>query len=84
MADFYLWSRKHSKEDVCLWWRPESCGYTTHLDQAGVYTEAQAKSIEAESGRDVLAVPASVARGEAFSVVSCDRLSNELRRLVGR
>lgn len=27
------------------WWKPESCGYTVCIDKAGVYDEAEARSI---------------------------------------
>lgn len=32
------------------WWKPESCGYTFCIDKAGLYTEAEAKSICSGTG----------------------------------
>jgi len=38
MTDWYLiWSNEHR-----AWWRPNSQGYTTHLEKAGRYTRQDA------------------------------------------
>lgn len=29
-----------------MYWRPRRCGYTSHLHEAGLYTEAEAKLME--------------------------------------
>jgi hypothetical protein len=39
-----VWSFEHD-----AWWAANSCGYTTGLLNAGVYSEAEAKEIEAGS-----------------------------------
>ncbi len=45
-SQYLIWSnRKH------LWWRPNGCGYTTHLASAGHHTYAEAMDICA-AGRD--------------------------------
>lgn len=40
---FYILSLKHSPspEGHGVWWKPEACGYTTDLDKAGLFTQAQ-------------------------------------------
>jgi hypothetical protein len=39
-----IWSFEHD-----AWWAPHECGYVLELDQAGRYTEARAKVIEARA-----------------------------------
>lgn len=42
---YYLLSLKWSKrEDLYVWWGPNDSGYTTDINQAGVYTEEQINS----------------------------------------
>lgn len=41
-ADWVLWSNDHS-----AWWGPNRCGYSPNLLDAGVYTEGEAKRLEA-------------------------------------
>lgn len=36
---FLLWSNKHD-----AWWRPAARGYTSNVEEAGEYTEAEAVS----------------------------------------
>jgi hypothetical protein len=46
---YLLWSNKHN-----AWWRPDSCGYTDKVEEAGEYTEAEAVGkvvASANSGR---------------------------------
>jgi hypothetical protein len=39
-----VWSYEHD-----AWWRPGRWGYTPNLDEAGHYSEAEAKQIEADA-----------------------------------
>lgn len=43
-----IWSYEHDS-----WWAPNSAGYRTSLLLAGVYTEAEAKKIEASANTHV-------------------------------
>lgn len=55
---FYIFAKEHSaKREHCLWWCPGSKGYTFDLNRAGLFTEAEAKEIEAEGHGDHVAVP---------------------------
>lgn len=41
-----VWSYEHD-----AWWAPNRCGYTKSLTSAGIYTEAEAREIEADANR---------------------------------
>lgn len=66
-ADYVVWSNEHS-----AWWRPDKCGYCTHLSGAGHYTREQALKIciGARGGREFNCNPSEVpillADAEAF------------------
>ena len=44
MRDYVIWSFEHR-----AWWRPNSQGYTPHLDEAGRYTKDEAGDIVTSS-----------------------------------
>lgn len=69
MDDYLIWSHEHS-----AWWRPYSCGYTTHLDAAGRYSREDAIAIcsTAHDGwRDTTTAPPElpVRLADAFACV---------------
>ena len=37
---YKIWSNEHN-----AWWRPQQCGYTDHIELAGVYEEDEAYKI---------------------------------------
>lgn len=43
--------------NCAMWWRPHRQGYTANLNDAGVYSKAQALGIEAEAPRRARAWP---------------------------
>ena len=42
--EYVIWSFEHR-----TWWRPNKCGYTTRLDDAGRYTKDEAGDIATSS-----------------------------------
>lgn len=61
------------------WWKPESKGYTVCIDKAGLYEEAEAKSI-CKYG-ECVAVPMVVAAAEARSTPYYRRQDGKLNKL---
>ena len=45
MREYVIWSWRHSQ-----WWKPDHAGYTSHLSEAGRYTEQEAGAIHTGSG----------------------------------
>jgi hypothetical protein len=67
-----LWPR-----GVILWWAPDHSGYSTFLEKAGKYTEAEARRIVTKSEdhpQTDWMVPVETADGAAIRVVDLDRL----------
>jgi hypothetical protein len=42
--EYYILDTDRPRGDLCRWWKPRRMGYTCNLDEAGLYTEAQARS----------------------------------------
>lgn len=57
---FYILSLKWSKGDMLTWYRANACGYTVFLDDAGIYTEEEARRHSHD--RATIAVPVEAAR----------------------
>lgn len=77
MANWLLLSYKRGAwGNSAVWWGPNFSGYTSRLDDAGRYTEAEAKRIERESPighlgvKDAVAVP--LAEAEELSHKTVD------------
>lgn len=64
---------EHGDGAVCLWWRANGAGYTRLIDEAGRYTETEARAIENNRQKDV-AVRLADAEAAAQRVVMLDRL----------
>lgn len=68
--------------DVCLWWNPNSAGYTTDVNKAGVYSEEQAMNLcrvstsfdPKKDRRDTIPVRVEDVQKAAYSAVSVDKL----------
>lgn len=53
----------------CVFYRPNSCGYTTHLEESGIYSEEEADEICANSSGLSIKVLWSVANAKSKSMV---------------
>ena len=42
---FYICRTTEYVGNGLVWWRPKSCGYTSYIEEAGKYTEEEAKEI---------------------------------------
>ncbi len=66
---YFVISLGHSKkaDDFILFWRPDNCGYTFRIEDAGLYTEQQVlDSIDYYNGGiDTIAVPSKAINGLA-------------------
>jgi hypothetical protein len=60
-AGYHILSLKWSRDGVITWWQANNSGYTTWLENAGVYTAEQvaAKPDYYNDGESALAVPVS-------------------------
>jgi len=76
---YVLDGRPWPGSDAASFWRQARSGYTANLDEAGVYSESEAKEIERLRGTDT-AVPCVIARRLAKPTVSVDRLRAALVR----
>lgn len=65
-------------EHIC-WWKPESRGYTICLDKAGLYTEAEARSICERS--ECIAIPRDAAAKLARTTPYYRRSNGTLAKL---
>lgn len=64
------------RSDLALWWKPDCRGYTTDLDQAGVYTAEEVEVLQRttlrllKEGVSCMDVPIPVARVRAVACLS--------------
>jgi len=49
---FYIQDTRQYVGNCCLWWGPDSGGYTTQIDEAGVYGRKEAQEIVQNRGTD--------------------------------
>lgn len=73
--DWRVWSTRHA-----AYWRGNRCGYTTDILQAGLYTEAEARSIAADPATRSIARSPGACRGEVTASIELHKTA--LRRLV--
>jgi hypothetical protein len=70
---FYIRNVGSERGDLALWWGPDRCGYTTNVANAGVYSEAEARSIHDGRGEDV-AIAKELVDANTFAAVGIDRV----------
>lgn len=73
VAVFYILDTRSIIGNEALWWRPNRAGYTTNLDDAGQYTEADTKGLRPTD----IAVPVDIATRLAHRSVWADQLAAE-------
>lgn len=78
---FYIQDTRSYSGDAVIWWRPNRKGYTFNIDDAGLYEEEEARSIERVRGTDK-AVPQEVAQAAIIRVVDATRLRSELGKVL--
>jgi hypothetical protein len=71
MSKFYILDTRTIVGNEALWWRPDSAGYTTNLDEAGQYTEEQTKGLRPTD----IPVPVEKAQKLAHRSVNADLLA---------
>lgn len=69
---------EHGRRTEALWWRPDGNGYTTRIEEAGRYTEADARRIARNRESDV-PVRVEDAEAKARRVVYIDDLPDLAR-----
>ena len=56
--DYYIICMKEqSREGTALFWKPESKGYTSDVNQAGLFTKEFAERIETNTHKENVAIP---------------------------
>ncbi len=78
--DHVVWYTGNYNGDCVIFWGPERSGYVTNLDEAGRYTEEEAKSIEKMRGLE-RAVPLKVAEAAACRHVTAPQLHRTLKAM---
>ena len=75
---FYILSTKYSEGNYLTWWCPNNAGYTTRLDDAGVYTAEEVKAYPGyyNNGEDTEAILVSEVHKHVVRVVSMDSYSD--------
>jgi hypothetical protein len=82
MSDYLIAHIGHTRKDCehITWWKPDSRGYTFCIDKAGLYDEAEARSI-CSGGGACIAVPKSVAAPLAHTTPYYRRADGTLNKL---
>ena len=71
---FYILDVRTIVGNCALWWAPDGQGYTTQLEEAGLYSEEEARSHRLTD----VAIPEEMARRCSVTHVRVERLRKEL------
>lgn len=74
---YYIRDTRQVVGNCALWWCHDGKGYTTQLEEAGEYEEAEALKIQTSRGTDQ-AVPVEVAKRASVTHVRVERLGREM------
>jgi hypothetical protein len=77
-AEYYIQDTRSYVGNAVVWWRPEGKGYTTNIDEAGLFTRKKAALIQANRATDK-AWPEEAVRGAILRYVDAQRLSEDMR-----
>lgn len=70
-AEYYVLDTSCIVGDCALWWRPRGRGYTTNLDEAGIYTGAEVAKLHRATD---VPFPYAVVQQRAIRHVDRDKL----------
>lgn len=71
---YYIQDTRSFVGNAVVWWRPEGKGYTCHLDDAGLFSEEEARRIERDRSTDK-PIREDIAREAASLHVDAQRLA---------
>lgn len=79
---YLILARHYSTNGTCCWWRANKAGYTDDVNQAGRYTEEEARRIETNQagrgGRIDIAVPEDAIKPELIVHVIRDEHAHDV------
>lgn len=78
---YYIQDTRDTVGNCASWWRPNSCGYTTQIEEAGLYSEEEAKKITSHRSTDI-AWPKEVVEHCAVRHVRVDHLRKRIYLLT--
>jgi len=77
---YYIQSRERVWGDDAVWWGPKRCGYTSLLDEAGKYTEAEAAQLRSEKDVPLLCAEVDAVAHRAVGLGRARDLESKARR----
>lgn len=74
MGKYLIYNKERSDADgMAYWWRPNKAGYTVHIEEAGRYTQEEARKIVADArGGDLMIAAEDVTDGDLTTYTVVD------------